>query len=97
MGPETRTALWVLMTATGMVLLIGCANLANLALARGVSREREVAVRHLLARDGGAWSANWINSGRRLCCELVAATEGVIQPPLTEFAAPVRLEGDIIR
>ena len=54
MGPETRTALWVLMTATGMVLLIGCANLANLALACGVSREREVAVRHLLARDGGA-------------------------------------------
>jgi putative ABC transport system permease protein len=72
-GPGLHSAVTVLFGATLSVLLIGCANLANLALARGLARQSEITLR-------AAIGANRWRLVRQLLIEnvLISACGGII-------------------
>jgi predicted permease len=62
---DIAKTLWVLMGTIGMVLLIACANVANLLLVRAEGRQKELAIR-------AALGAGWRDIARELLMESIA-------------------------
>jgi putative ABC transport system permease protein len=104
---DLRAALWLLLGAVGFVLLIACANVANLLMARATTRQKEVAVRASLGASRQRLFSQFLAEsialasmggvlGIALAWALLKAIMAMMPPFTLPSEADVRLNGPVL-